>query len=79
MDHSSLISAMDDCLLAILDNKPFPMNRLRSLPPWRAVLIAGIALRAEVISQKEYDELKNEAKEVGGNGRLKQLPPFWRS
>lgn len=69
--HPTMVGWQDDCLISITDDKPLPQRSLRSLPPWRAVLIARVALKAGTISQGEVDSLVEEAKKVGGNGSLK--------
>lgn len=60
----------DDCLIDIGDGKQINETKLRLLPPWRAVLIAHVALRAGAMTQEAYDKLKAEATEVGGEGTL---------
>lgn len=62
----------DDCLIAITDGKRPPDECLRKLPPWRAVLIARVALRAGVMSQEEVDALVAEARYIGGDGTLEE-------
>lgn len=68
--HDALIAAMDDCLIAITDGKPIPTARLRSLPPWRAVLIARVAHKAGAMGTVEVQALVDEARRVGGDGTL---------
>jgi hypothetical protein len=70
MSRDDLIAAMDDCLIAITDGKEIPEPRLRSLPPWRAVLIARVAVKAHAYRQEALDALTVEATRVGGNGSL---------
>lgn len=61
---------MDDCLIDIVDDKQINETKLRQLPPWRAVLIAGVAVRAKAMTQEAYDKLKADASEVGIKGEL---------
>ena len=69
--HAQLLGDQDDCLIA-LESGRRPSDRiLRKLPPWRAVMIARIALRMELMTQEEVDELVEEARTVGGDGKLR--------
>jgi hypothetical protein len=61
----------DDCLIAIEDGNPLPVELLLKLPPWRAVLVARVAQRAKVPLEKgTVDQLISEARAVGGDGKL---------
>lgn len=60
----------DDCLVDIADGKQINETKLRLLPPWRAVLIANIAVKAGAMAQEAYEKLKAQAAEVGGKGTL---------
>lgn len=60
----------DDCLVDIADGKQINETKLRKLPPWRAVLIGQVAVRAGAMTQEAYDNLKAQATEVGGEGKL---------
>jgi hypothetical protein len=60
----------DDCLIDIADGKKINETKLRKLPPWRAVLIAKVAVQAKAMTQEAYDKLVDQAAEVGGEGRL---------
>lgn len=48
IDRAQLLADQDDCLLAITAGKPIPSDRLRRLPPWRAVMIARVAAKAGI-------------------------------
>lgn len=73
MVSQELFNNQEDCLLAISDGKPLPLDKLLALPPWRAVLIARIAVRAHVFSQFSLDVLVDNARRVGGNGDLRTV------
>jgi len=66
-----LYAAEDDCLIAIEDRLPVPVDSLKQLPPWRAVLIArledmcGIGLERGTVGQ-----MVAEAVAVGGSAEL---------
>ncbi|MGH9095292.1 MAG: hypothetical protein ACRDXE_09040 [Acidimicrobiales bacterium] len=61
----------DDCLLAITDGNPLPTKDLRTLPPWRAVMLARVAAKAGVgLERGTLDQLVAEASAVGGRGVL---------
>lgn len=60
----------DDCLIAMETGKKPPREKLRNLPPWRAVLIARICNQGQIMTDEEVEELVNEARAVGGKGRL---------
>jgi hypothetical protein len=68
--HVDIIAAMDDVLIAFQDGREIPMLKLRSLPPWRAVLLARVMHKAGALSQGAVDSLVRDAIHVGGNGEL---------
>lgn len=68
--HSDLLADQDDCLIAISDGKSPSKRALYSLPPWRAVLIARVAVRAGVMTEEEVREMVEQARRVGGEGTL---------
>jgi hypothetical protein len=68
--HRRLFENQDDCLINISEGRPPDQKALRSLPPWRAVLIARVAQEAMVITREEVEELVDEASKVGGAGKL---------
>jgi hypothetical protein len=70
-----IILLMDVVLIAITDHKKIPMDRLRELPPWRAVLMARVAEIAGAMTRAEVDDLVREAREVGGAGHLAAHAP----
>jgi hypothetical protein len=71
MDWSKINMNQDNCLIAIEDGKPVPARYLGALPPWRAVLIARVAERANVpLEGGTVEELRAEAHRVGGEGTL---------
>jgi hypothetical protein len=66
-----MYAEQDCCLIAIEDGNPVPAKSLAKLPPWRAVLIARVAKRADVpLEGGTLEELVAEAKRVGGEGDL---------
>lgn len=66
----TIMMLMDDCLIAMGDGHPIPQKTLRQLPPWRAVMVASVAVRAGAMSKDDYEVLRAEARRVGGEGRL---------
>jgi hypothetical protein len=70
INRGEIIAAMDDVILAITDGQPVPMDRMRSLPPWRAVMMARLALAAGALDGDTVAVLVAEAVVVGGAGRL---------
>lgn len=60
-DQREIYDSQDDCLLAIADGRRIDVI-IRRLPPWRAVLIARVALKAGVMNQEEVDLLMEKAK-----------------
>lgn len=61
INQRELYANQDECLLAIADGKPIDMI-IRRLSPWRAVLIARVALKAGVMTPEEVDLLMAKAK-----------------
>lgn len=58
----------DDCLLAIEDGKPLPVRALQALPPWRAVMLAGLAARLGIpLERGNLRQLHAEARAIGGD------------
>lgn len=71
--RDELMASQDDCLLAIEDGDQVPAAKLAKLPPWRAVMIARIAARANVsLERGTLAQLHAEARAVGGAGTLGQ-------
>ncbi len=60
-DYPTLFGDQDDCLIDITDGKPPRSRSLRALPPWRAVMIARVALKARLMTQDEVDALVEAA------------------
>lgn len=60
----------DDCLVAMSSGKKPPRDKLRNLPPWRAVMIARICNQDKLMTDKEVEEMVLEARHVGGIGKL---------
>jgi len=69
-DHNKMMANQDDCLIAMSGGKIPPREKLRALPPWRAVLIARVALVAGLITADEVGDLVQEASLIGGGGHL---------
>jgi hypothetical protein len=65
-----IIALMDDCLIAIQDGRQIPESALRQLPPWRAVLIADVAVKSGYYPAHAAAALRSEARRIGGNGML---------
>ena len=70
VNDAGIIALMDYVLLAITDGKDIPMDRLRSLPPWRAVMLARVAVACGAMDADTLNRLVGEAKDVGGAGTL---------
>jgi hypothetical protein len=68
-----LQAAQDDVLIAIQDGVDIPVDRLLALPPWRAALLADVAVRADCLDPAVRDRIRAEAARVGGNGTLAGL------
>ena len=66
--HNELMMYQDACLVAMSEGRRPPRDKLVGLPPWRAVLIARIALEAGLMADEELHNLVAEAREVAGNG-----------
>lgn len=67
-------ATQDDCLIRMeTGQKPDPY-KMRQLPPWRAVLIARIGEHADIYTAEEVEAIVEEARRVGGQGRLVRAP-----
>ena len=74
--EGSLWGLQDDVLIGMSSNPPrFSETLCRRLPPWRAVMLARIANSAGLLSDESLANMVNEAREVGGNGRLRLEVP----
>ena len=75
--HAELFAAQDDVLVALTTNPPRlgqeERAAMRTLPPWRAVMMARLAVSCGVMDRAELDALIDEAREVGGAGTLSPL------
>lgn len=73
MDRGELLALQDDCLIAISEGRQIPADKLRQLPPWRAVLIArvGESEWTSISDGTTLEELTSEAVAAGGHGKLK--------
>lgn len=69
-DRLRVMSDQDDCLIAISGGKRPPNRYLLSLPPWRAVMMCRVALKADLVTQEEVNRIVEEAQQVTGNGKL---------
>jgi hypothetical protein len=69
-DRGEIIALQDEVLIAVTDDKPIPMDALRSLPPWRAVLLARALAKGNLLPQSAVNLLVRQAARVGGDGRL---------
>lgn len=65
-----MVGAQDQALLEISGGKKVDEANLRRLPPWRASMIADVAVRARAMPAKDRDAIRAEAAEVGGTGVL---------
>lgn len=60
----------DDILINIEDGKRITKAMLKKLPPWRARVLAHIAERAGCPMEVTHEEVRAEARRVGGEGVL---------
>lgn len=74
--YEQWITDQDDCLIAMETGKKPPMEKLKALPPWRAVLIARICNQGQIMTDEEVEEFVQKAREVGGSGRFETNPQF---
>lgn len=65
-----VLGDMDELLLAIGEGKGLDPTRLRRLPPWRAVMLARVAVRAGAMPDQDLATLITDAVRVGGGGTL---------
>lgn len=67
----------DTCLIAIVDGRPVDSDRLRSLPPWRAHMIARVAelAGATFTHGDSAARIHTDASRVGGEGELPPIAP----
>lgn len=72
---NEVFALQDDCLIAISEGKQIPAEKLRQLPPWRAVLIArvGESGYSGISDGTTIDELINEAVSARGQGKLNPI------
>lgn len=61
---------MEDCLVDIADGKQINETKLRQLPPWRAMLMATVALRANAMTEMAFDRIKDDVARAGQEGTL---------
>lgn len=66
----TLMALQDDCLISIEDGHCPDISKILSLPPWRAVMIARIAVKVGVLEEYRLDKLSSAARDVGGDGKL---------
>lgn len=75
----TVFARQDDILVALTTKPPHFRDHerrvMRTLPPWRAVMMARLAVSCGVMEQAECDLLVEEARVVGGNGSLSAKSP----
>lgn len=73
--YNDLILHMDRILLAATDGYDIPLESIRALPPWRAVLLVRVATKAGAKIERGYtlDALVAAAVAAGGAGTLKDF------
>lgn len=73
LEQSAETFAHVDAVLSGFTALPPRLDRpvLYSLPPWRAATLARLGFMAGVVERRERDAIVNEARLVGGDGRLK--------
>lgn len=64
--------AQDDIMLSIIDEKPITIEMLERLPPWRAVMFANVADKANAKLEIPVVQLKELASTVGGGCTLER-------
>ena len=70
-NRGQLIADQDDILIAITSRRPITPAMVVKLPPWRAVLLVGVAEAAgKQVVGWPLAEIKAEALRVGGAGTL---------
>jgi hypothetical protein len=66
-----IYAIQDDLLISVEDGHPLRTGKLKQLPPWRAVMVARVALKAGVpMEQGTVKQIVAEAVAVGGDGTL---------
>lgn len=74
--HGELVKHMDEILLAGMDGRVIPTGAVDQLPPWRARLVAGVAVRAGgQLEHGTMDRLVAAARKAGGAAE----PGWWRA
>jgi hypothetical protein len=66
-------NSQDDCLIALENGSPLPTAALQALPPWRAVMLARIAVALGGVPALEdgtLAQIEGEAKSVMRNAEL---------
>ena len=70
-DRVALYAPQDDCLIAIEEKKPVPVDKLQQLPPWHAVMIARLAaMCGGSLERGTVGQMVAEAVAVGGSAEL---------
>lgn len=64
-----LMAAMDDVLIGLTDGR-LDQAAMRKLPPWRAVLLARVAVKCWLMPALQCEVMVRSAAHVGGNGVL---------
>lgn len=65
-----IIAWMDDVLIDINDGKRIKLEKLIKMPPWRAAMLATVAVHAGAFPPHLEKALRAEAAKVGGLGTL---------
>lgn len=71
--RSKIMMLQDRIFLAVVDNKPVQWIELLSLPPWRAALIAGVLVKANVLHEDDLADIRSAAINSRGEGNLAEL------
>lgn len=72
----SVIGLIDDVLLNVVDGKPIRTNTIDRLPPWRAYLVARVAVLAGAeLEHGDIEAIRRAAKAAGGAAE----PGWWRA
>lgn len=71
-----VFATQDECLLQIADGNKPDANDIRHLPPWRAVMIARVCEKANLMTADEVKAIVDEAARVGGKGYLVNAPIY---
>lgn len=68
-DSSEIYAAQDDVLIGLSEGR-LDQVAMRKLPPWRAMLLARVAVKANLMPPLQLEVMRRSANHVGGTGVL---------